>query len=328
MKKSNKIKEFFKDLLTSIYKTSSLFKFAIYKWVTPFIVFVIVATVMCLPTLISYNRLSAEFITSNVSYSDKVLSHILSQDIKCSINDSKLVCDENYSYNELYEFTNGNGDTIKYKIYINTNISDVDFSVGEFGQHGDNDNYFVFFQESFRYRYTYHNPRTEKVEQNEALGAYTNLNNLDFHQIYLSSLQAENQDEYLINVSNNIILEGYKVLAYEAMTITIITHIGMYLCFMAVVSLLMKGNYLLSRNKGFKFTQALKISIISSIQSLLIALILWLVAGFNLTNAFGLALTIRSMYIYIKYTASRKNISWLDDMYKLTNDERFKVVND
>ena len=94
--------------------------------------------------------------------------------------------------------------------------------------------------------------------------------------------------------------------------------------FLLVVALLVKGNYLIKRKKGFKYSQSLKVAIIASMQSATIALVASLF-GMDFMNILGLALTVRILYIYIKYTGSKKNTQWLDDLYKLTNDERFKI---
>ena len=88
--------------------------------------------------------------------------------------------------------------------------------------------------------------------------------------------------------------------------------------------MLLKGNYLFNRKKGFTYGQCIKVTIISSIQSYLIALCLSFV-GFDLVVVFGLALTVRALWLWARYTSSRKNTQWLDDLYKLTNEERFNI---
>jgi hypothetical protein len=96
----------------------------------------------------------------------------------------------------------------------------------------------------------------------------------------------------------------------------------MYGIFILIIALLIKGNYLLKRSKGLKYSQCLKISLVSSLQSALISLVLSLF-GISFTTVFGLLLAVRVIYIYIRYTGSKKNVEWLEDLY--TKDERFKV---
>ena len=79
---------------------------------------------------------------------------------------------------------------------------------------------------------------------------------------------------------------------------------------------------MLKRTKGFKYTQAFKIGMVSSIQPALIALLFSLM-GMSFMNIFGLALTVRILYIYIRYTGSRKNTAWIEEIYSYTKDERF-----
>lgn len=324
MKILNKIKEISIDLFKSLYKTMDLFKFCIHNWITPLLIFILICAVMVVPTINTYNSIKLEDITKNVSYLDKVVAHVLSNDVKCSINDSKLTCDEGYSYREVYEFKNNNDDTIKYNIFINTSVSDIDFSVGSFGEHFDTDNYLIFFETTFTYRYAYHNPQTETVNEYKLYGFYDNLNGINLHDVYTTSLQQEDSQAYLLSQGQNIIVEGYKAVASELILTTLVSNIGLYILFMLVVALLLKGNFLLKRKKGFKYSQALKIAIIGSLQSVLIALVLSLF-NMNFSDMFGLAICVRMLYIYIRYTGSKKNTKWIEDLYELTKDERFNI---
>ena len=319
-----KVKQYLYDLFTSIFKTKSLFKFAIYNFVTPLILLLFITGMMALPSIISYNNLKIETITNNVSYIDKVLAYTLDQDIKCSIKDNKLACEENYYYETLYEFQNKNSDTIKYKIYINTNVSGIDFSTGEFGQHKETDNYLVLSETAFVYRYTYHNPKDETVNEYQSYGFYDDLNGVDFSKINAEADTYQDKDGYLLTKSHTILLDGYKAAGREQLFTTVGIDLLMYLMFTLLVALLFKGNYMLNRKKGLKYTQAFKVGIVCSLQSALIALALSLF-GFSFINVFGLAIAARVIYIYIKYTGSRKNTTWLNDLYEYSKDERFNI---
>ena len=79
---------------------------------------------------------------------------------------------------------------------------------------------------------------------------------------------------------------------------------------------------MLNRKKGFKYSQALKVAVVASLQSYLIALIASLFK-FDLVNIFGLALTVRTLYLWLKYTASKNNTAWLNDLYEYSKSERF-----
>lgn len=324
MNKKNKIKNLFVNLGLSIVKTKNLLRFAFHHWITPFIALVLISLLMIVPSIISYNNLRSENITNNVLYLDTAISKTLNDDIKCHVKDAKLVCDENFSYDKLHTFENKNQDTIKYKVYVNTNVSNVSFTIGKFGEHFDTDNYIIFFETYFTYRYTYHDPKTETVNQSILYGSYDFLEGVDFSKIYSESLTKENPEQYLLDKANFIILDGYKGLAKEMVFTTSVSNIAMYLLFLAVISLLFKGNYLLKK-QSFKYTQCFKISIIASIQSVLIALV-FMLFGFNFINVLGFALSIRAIYIYIKYTGSRKNTSWIEEIYEETKNERFNLV--
>ncbi len=324
MNNENKIKRYFKDLGLSIVKTKNLFRFAYYNWITPLILLISVSLLMIIPAVQSYNSLSSDDVTTNVMYLDTALAKTLNDDIKCHVSDYKLVCDEGYSYNELHTFENKNKDEIKYKVYINHDVSNVSFSVGKYGEHFDTDNYIIFFESNFVYRYTYHDPKTESVTEYQLFGSYDFLNDLDFSKIYTDSLTQEDSEQYLLDKANFIILEGYKGIAKQLILTTTVSNVSTYLIFLLVVSLLIKGNFMLKK-KGFKYSQCLKISIVASLQSTIIALI-FMLFGFNFMNVLGLALAIRTVYIYIKYTGSKKNTGWIDEIYNETHDERFNLT--
>jgi len=318
----SKIKQYFYDLFWSLFKTKNLFKFAIYSCITPIIILCFILGMFTIPSIITYNSITVEDITNNVAHLDKVVAHALSQDIKCSIGEQKLNCEEGYSYETLYEFQNDNNDTIKYKIFVNSDISGIDFKTGKFGQHYDTDNYLIFFETTFVYRYTYHSPKDESVTEYNLYGFYDNLEGMNLHNIYEESLTKDDSNSYLIEKGKTIILDGYKAVAYEAVFTDVVANFGIYLLFMLIVALLIKGNYMLKRKKGFKYSQALKIGIVSSLQSTLIALVISLLR-IDFFTILGLAIVVRILYIYIKYTGSKKNTEWLEEMHEYTKDERF-----
>lgn len=325
-KKDNKIKQFFKDLGSSIVDTRSLFKFSIYSWITPLIIIMLTISIMFLPMVISYNNLTSQDIVNDVKHIDKVLAHTLSKDFKCSVSNLELNCEEKYlPFN--YTYTNEDGLEYKYSIYVNSDVSEIDFSVGTFEAPAPNENYLIFFKSTFRYRYVYRDPASKRVTEYQLTSFYDKLEGLNFEQIKQNALEystQEEQDKYLLEQSNEILLNGFKGLLKETIFISVVSNCGIYLLFLLVVSLLIKGNYLLKRKKGFTFSQSIKISIVASIQSLFIAIVLMLM-GLDFVTALGLSLTARILYIYIKYTGSSKNITWMDDLYKLTNNERFKL---
>lgn len=368
MKEKTNWKDFFSNLLKSIINTKHLFRFSVYTWITPLIIFIITCGVISIPTIVSYNSIEASDITSNVLYLDQVFAHTLSKDIKCSINDSKLNCEQGFSYQELYEFKNNDSSNIKYSIFVNSDISNIKFNTGSFGQHFDTDNYLILFESTFRYRYTYHDPRTESVKTYELYGFYDNLNGINLSTLYNDSISIANSaldtfnaeatayannnnidinvakqtlltekgfsseielkdkasNDYLLEKGTMIIYEGYRSLAKETIYNGVLANVTMYLTFILICALLFKGNFLLKKNKGFKYSQGIKLSLVSSLQSLLIASFLYLL-GFDLMSMLGLAMTIRVIYIYCRYTGSKKNKVWLDDLYAYSKDERFNV---
>lgn len=321
----SKIKQYFKDLFRSIYDTTSLFKFCVYSWLTPLIILLITIAIMVTPTLISYNTLNVEDITTQLPQLDKVVADTLTRDFKCNIKDKQMHCQESYLPFES-SFTGDNGVEYKYKVFVNSDVSGLKFEPGTFETPAANENYLIFFKDSFRYRFVYRDPTSKSVTEFQLSSFYDNLEGMDFSKVTQKYLSYENQQEaqnYIMNQSHTLLLEGLKALAYETMFISFVSDIGTYLLFLLIVALLIKGNYLLKRKKGFSYSQSLKLSIVASIQSILAAIVLLVFSGVDFTMGLGLALTARILYIYIRYTGSRKNTKWIEDLYVYTKDERF-----
>lgn len=329
MKNKINIKQYFSDLFSSIANTPSLFKFCIYSWLTPFLIFLITLSIISVPSIVLYNQLTVEDVTDQVEYIDKAVMDVLSKNLDCSIKNNTFSCNQDYTpFLSTYsvETENGNID-YTYKVFIGSEYtSGVDFTIGTFSSPTENENYLIFFEKTFQYRYVYRNPTSKEVYYLEVHSSYEKLGDLNFAEIYNNYKNIENSEEannYLQNQANTIILEGYKTEAFNQIYSSILSTVSIYLIFMLIVAILMKGNTMLRRKQGFTFSQALKIAFVSSLQSVLAALVLML-AGINFIGGFGLALTTRTIYIYIKYTGSKKNTQWSNDLYKLTNDERFK----
>lgn len=325
-KKNNKIKQYFKDLGSSIFDTNRLFKFATYSWITPLIVLILILTIMVTPSLVNYNTLKTESITSSVKHVDKVLAHTLKQDYKCSVSNQELNCQEKY-LPASYTYTNEDGLEFKYNIYVNSDVTGIDFNIGTFEKPSPNENYLIFSKSAFKYRYVYRDPASKNVIEYQLESFYDNLEGLDFSKIKQNSLTYTDlaaQENYLLEQSDYILLNGLKAMMKETILVSISANAIMFVMFILIVALLIKGNYLFKRQKGFKYSQGLKIALVASMQSLLIAIVLMLM-GLDFITSLGLALTARIIYIYVKYTGSNKNTKWMEDMYTLTNDERFKI---
>jgi hypothetical protein len=187
------------------------------------------------------------------------------------------------------------------------------------------DNYIVFTKESFLYRYAHRDPVTTTVTEYTLQSFYDNLNGFDFNKVaqeYNSKEDPTEAQNYLASQAETLIVEGYRAVLKESIIILLTTNIGSYLLFVLVASLLIKGLYLFKKNKGFTLSQAVKISLVGSLQSIIAALVL-MAFGLQFSNALGLALFVRIIYIYIKYTGSRRNTQWIDDLYAEFEDERF-----
>lgn len=331
--KMNKFVNFWKELGRSLISTEYLFKFGIKHWITPLIVFLSITTLIVIPPYLQNNNLSGDEVLmyTGVYYADDALSYALSLDVKCKVVDNRLSCDDGYKLVEKQmQFENKHGKKIEYDIFINADadIAALDdqayFKIEKYPDDGDN--YIALYKESFIMRYVYRNDDTGAYSVYKTFGFYTELNGLDLHQVYTEAMSLEEtaKIEKFNSVSDEIIAKGFKAANAENNFIKLASNLFSYLLLIAIASVLIKGNYLLNRHKGFKYSQCIKVTIIASIQSYIIGFIFSLFR-FDLVNVFGLALTFRTIYIWFRYTSSRKNTQWLQNLYKLTNDERFKL---
>ena len=326
MTKKEKAKTYIKDLAYSLFDTKYLFKFYRYSVITPLVLLLITIAIMLAPTLIVYSNLSLDDITNKTVYLQDAIKATLSKGFDCSVNDNKLSCAQEYDYFD-YSYTDEKDITTTYRVFVNTNISGIDFTINDYATVAPTDNYIVFTEESFLYRYAQRDPVTKSVTEYKLQSFYDNLNGFDFNQVtqeYNSIEDAQEAEAYLDNQSETLIVEGYRAVLKESIVIILATNIGSYLLFILVASLLIKGLYLLKRNKGFTLSQSIKIALVSSLQSIIVALVLSAV-GVEFVNALGLATFARIMYIYVRYTGSRKNTQWIDNLYTEFKDERFNI---
>lgn len=333
-KKKEDIKKYLKDLGLSTIHTKNLFRFGVRHWITPLIIFLITIACFIVPPYIKNNSQTGQeaINKTGVLYADTALSHILSTDVKCKVNDSyKLECDEGYKFIESHkEFENEYGKKIYYDLYVNApnEITALDenehFKVSSFSDPGDN--YIALYEETFIIRYVHRNDDTGSYYISKLYGFYNDLQGLNLHQKYdeINALSQEERSAKYTELAHEIIVKGYQAANVEASFIQLTSNLFSYLLLLAVAALLVKGNYLLNTKKGLKYTQCIKITIMMSTSALPIAIILNLL-GFDLITLFGLILTCRALYVWLRYTASRKNIMWLNDLYEYSHDSRFLV---
>lgn len=334
--KKEKTIEYLKDLGMSTINTNYLFKFAIRHWITPLIAFIIVTACLIVPPYLRNNNKTGDQIInqSGILYSDMALSYALSTDVKCKISNAGILeCDEGYKYIEAHkEFENDYGKKIYYDIYINAkdDITLLDeqehFKVESYSDPGDN--YIALYEESFIIRYVYRNSDTGNYSIFKVYGFYTELSGLNLHDKFIeaSTLEESEAKAKFDNLADEIIAKGYNAAYAEVQFIQLTSNLFSYLLLIGIASLLIKGNYLLNRKKGFKYTQCIKITIMSSCMALPVAFILSLFR-FDLVTMFGLIITFRTLYIWLRYTSSRKNTDWLKELYEYSKDERFNIID-
>ena len=334
--KKEKIIEYLRDLGMCTVSTKHLFKFAVRHWITPLIAFIIVTACLIVPPYLRNNNKTGDEVISQsgVLYSDMALSYALSTDVKCKISAVGILeCEEGYKFIESHkEFENDFGKKIYYDIYINAadDITLLDeqehFKVESYSDPGDN--YVALYNESFIIRYVHRNSDTGTYSIFKIYGFYKELTNLNLHDKFLeANALSENEKSTKFNeLADDIIAKGYKAANAEIQFIQLTSNLFSYLLLIGIASLLIKGNYLLNRKKGFKYTQCVKITIMSSCVALPIAMILNLFK-FDLVTIFGLIITFRTLYIWLRYTSSRKNTDWLKELYEYSKDERFNIID-
>jgi len=308
-------KENCKSLFKSCIDTRVLFERRKNSFLIPLLIFVLSIMMMCLPNfLLSYTS-NNETLLQKLPGADVALETLFTSSIDCKVENEKLVCAE-----EQEPILVVVGSDIKYTIIANQDTISTDTNV-VFGNPKDSDNLVMLLEDFVRIRYVQHDYVNEKVEKYEIVGYYSKLEGFDFKKI---SSELSSNPDLLDETIVDFVGKVHKSTLAVSLYTNFISAITSYTLFVLVTSLMIKSATLFKRKKGFTFYESLKISLTSSLTSLLISSVLLLLFGLNFSTIFGLIYLGRIVYIYIRYFFSSKNNIY-KELYSSTGEERFKL---
>lgn len=313
----NKFLTNMKSLLKSFISNKELFKRRTYSIIIPLIFLIMTCATLCLPSYFSSKQIKMETISKNFPSVEKAMEELLTSGLKCKVNNATLVCDEDsISINKVIPTDPENN--IKYTIIANQKSIALDTTVDQ-NKYKETDNMIIFLNSYIRIRYVirdYVNP----VEINEILGDYSRFEGLDFEQLCIELLENNDTKEEKVN---KFILDTYKSTLETQLFITSVSSFISFMLLVLVSCLMLKGQYLFKRKKGFKFSDCLKISLTTTLPALIISLLVSLLSSVDFATVFGLLFVGRIVFIYLKYIFPKNNI--FIKLYEETKDERFNL---
>lgn len=304
-----------KSLLKSFISNKELFKRRKNSIILPLIFLLATIVSLCLPSYFISNNMKSDDITKNFPSVTEPMKEILTSSLNCTVKDATLVCDKNsYIEPKLIEGENG----INYTIIVNQQSIALNTSVDE-QKYNETDNLIIFFTKYIRIRYVardYVNP----IQVNEILGDYTNFEGLNLAE--LSNELLSNPEEADSKV-NDFILKTYTSTLDTQLFVNLTSAFISFLLLVIVTCIMLEGQFLFKRKKGFKFSECLKISLTTTLPALIISALIYLVSGISFGTTFGLIYMARIVFIYFKYIFPRENI--FKQIYQETGEERFNV---
>lgn len=304
-----------KSLLKSFISNRELFKRRTYSIIIPLIFFLISCATLSIPSYFSSRKMEFDTISKNFPSLEEAMEELLTSGLKCTVSNATLVCDKDSPAVNKVVTTENN---IKYTIIANQKSIALDTTVDQ-NKAKDTDNIIIFLNNYIRIRYVirdYVNP----VEVNEILGDYSIFEGINFEELSTELLENENTQS---NEVQGFILSTYKSTLKTQLFLNIVSSFISFSLLVLVSCIMLKGQYLLKRKKGFKFSDCLKISLTTTFPALLISLLISLLSTADFATVFGFIFVARIVFIYLKYIFPKNNI--FINLYEETRDERFNV---
>ena len=281
----------------------------------PLIFMIITCAALCLPSYYSSKQIKMETISKNFPSIEEAMGELLTSGLKCKVSNSVLICDENSpSVNKVISTENN----IKYTIIANQKSIALDTNVDQ-NKAKETDNIIIFLNSYIRIRYVmrdYVNP----VEVNEILGDYSSFEGLDLEQL---SNELLTNDELKEEKVNKFILDTYKSTLGTQLFVTSVSTFISFMTLVLVSCVMLKGQYLLKRKKGLKFSDCFKMSLTTTFPALIVSWLIAMLSTVDFAILFGFLFVGRIVFIYLKYIFPKNNI--FSTLYAETKDERFNV---
>lgn len=310
-----KFKSNIKTLAKSTYSNRALFEVRKQSFLAPILIFLLCIVMMCVPSYIISKNVKVSNIMKSFPEISAPIETLLTRNLDCKVSNATLVCDEGAeSLNVVV------GDSIKYTVIANVSTISANTDV-VYENPKDTDNLILLLSQYIKIRYTQRDYVNEKVNVYEIIGDYSEFENLDFKE--LTQNLSDNPDSLNFEIEN-FVYTAYVSTLDTKLLVNLSSLLLSFLFLVIVATIILKMPYIFRRKKGFKFSECLKMSLVSSLPALIFGALLYFMIGIDFATSFGLVFIVRIVFIYFKYSFSNKN-SIYKTLYEQTKEERFNI---
>lgn len=310
-----KFKSNIKTLAKSTYSNRALFEVRKQSFLAPILIFLLCIVMMCVPSYIISKNVKVSNIMKNFPEISAPIENLLTRNLDCKVTNATLVCDEGAeSLNVVV------GDSIKYTVIANVSTISANTDV-VYENPKDTDNLILLLSKYIKIRYAQRDYVNEKVNVYEIIGDYSKFENLDFKE--LTQKLSDNPDSLNFEIEN-FVYTTYVSTLDTKLLVNLSSLLISFLFLVIVATIILKMPYIFRRKKGFKFSECLKMSLVSSLPAMIFGTLLYFMMGIDFATSFGLIFIVRIVFIYFKYSFSNKNNIY-KTLYEQTKEERFNI---
>lgn len=310
-----KIKNSCSSFFKSIFNNRELFERRNYSSFFPFVIFLLIISMMILPSYIAATNLDSDMVMKNFPKINAPVEKLLTSSLDCHVTDGTLVCSE-----DAIEINTIVGEDIEYTLVANQDSFSINTAVS-YEEPKKTDNIIILLKNYIKIRYCERDHVNKKVISYEVIGNYSKFEGYNFKEI---SDKISNDPSLLENEISNFVYNTYSSTLKTQTIAKLSSSLFSLTLFILISSLILKWPTLLKLNKGFKFSQCLKISITASAPALIFATIIYFLFGIEFFLSFALIYVVRILFIYFKYFFTTKNDIFAA-IYNKTHEERFNL---
>lgn len=311
--KGNKLNQF-KLYFKSFINNRVLFDFRKKTILIPILIFFLMIFLLSVPSYLSAKSIKGNDLMRNFPKIEKPIERLLTSSLDCTVKNGILTCaEDSLTINEVI----GEENDIKYTVIANEKTIALDTDV-VYDNPKNWDNMIFLYTQTIRIRYVHRDHVNKSVNVYEIIGDYSEFENFSFKEI---ADKIANNPEILQSEIQNFVITTYKSTLDTRLLVQISSSILSFSLLALVSCIIIKGK--LRLKKGFKLTDSFKISMISSLPSIVISIPLALMYGVNMAaSIFGFIFVGRIIFIYFKYIANNKIFK---ELYELEKNERYNI---
>lgn len=305
----------------SVGSSMDLFRLRKKKFYVVIIAFIFIVIVATLPAYINYTSQTGQNLMSKYVGLENSMNELFlnpANNIDCKIENKILVCENDESLKFVHQVIN---DGVTYTVLVNPSSEELEQLKEEpaWNTPSNYDNYVSFTKEGLTVRYVQNKSlNTRTVDSIYLIGGYGKLDGFDFGVIQ-TEIQAVSDQTIRVKAAS-----FYSSTIVKQVNITVNQVIFLYqfitvfisiFAFIFISAIILKGNNLFNKGKGFKFKETFKIAVFASFQPLAVSLLVGLLFKIEFTLIFSISYLVRIVYLYFKFLTN-KNTTLFDDVAK------------